>query len=99
MGRVYLGEHTLIGKRAAIKVLLPHFSTNPDVVKRFFNEARSSSLLKHPGVVDIYDFGRLPNGSAFIIMELLDGESLSACLQRAGHLDLPLIVDITRQVA
>jgi serine/threonine-protein kinase len=99
MGRVYLGEHTLIGKRAAIKVLLPHFSTNPDVVKRFFNEARSSSLLKHPGVVDIYDFGRLPNGSAFIIMELLDGESLSDCLRRVGRLGHELLVDVARQVA
>jgi serine/threonine-protein kinase len=100
MGRVYLAEHSLIGKRAAVKVLLPQYSARPEIVNRFFNEARSSSLLKHPGVVDIYDFGRLPNnGSLFIIMEFLEGESLGARLQKTGRLANNLVIDIARQIA
>jgi serine/threonine-protein kinase len=79
MGAVYLAEHTLIGKRAAVKVLLPQYSTNEDVVKRFFNEARSITMLKHPGVIDVYDFGYLASGAAFITMEFLEGETLRAC--------------------
>jgi serine/threonine-protein kinase len=99
MGRVYLAEHTLIGKHAAVKVLHPQLCANREVVNRFFNEARSSSLIKHPGVVDIYDFGRLPDGRAYIVMEFLEGESLQARLHREGFLRLELLVDIARQVA
>src|SRR5512136_82554 len=80
MGVVYLAEHTMIGRKAAIKVLLPEFSHNQEVVNRFFNEARSTATIKHPGLVDIFDFGYLPDGSAYIVMEFLDGESLSARL-------------------
>ena len=99
MGRVYLAEHTLIGKRAAVKVLLPQYSTNAEIVNRFFNEARASSILKHPSVVDVYDFGNLADGSAFIVMEYLEGESLSARLQRERRLQVDLLFDVGRQVA
>jgi eukaryotic-like serine/threonine-protein kinase len=99
MGRVYLAEHTLLGKRAAVKVLLPQYSANAQVVNRFFNEARASSMLKHPGVIDVYDFGRLPDNRAFLVMELLDGESLSALIARERRLPLERVVDIARQVA
>jgi serine/threonine-protein kinase len=98
MGRVYLAEHQLIGKRAAIKVLLPQYSSQAEIVNRFFNEARASSMLKHPGVIDVYDFGRLPDGSAYLMMEFLEGQSLAARL-RAGSLALELALDIARQVA
>ncbi len=98
MGRVYLAQHTVIGKLAAIKVLLPQFSTQPDVVNRFLNEARSSSLLKHPGVVDVYDFGVTPSGSVFLVMEYLEGETLAARIKREQRLPAPRIVDIVRQL-
>jgi serine/threonine protein kinase len=49
MGAVYAAEHTLIGKRAAVKVLLPELSRDPEMVQRFFNEARSAALIRHPG--------------------------------------------------
>jgi eukaryotic-like serine/threonine-protein kinase len=98
MGRVYVGEHQLIGKRAAIKVLLPQYSAQTEIVNRFFNEARASSLLKHPGVVDVYDFGRLADGSAYLVMEFLEGESLATRLHR-GALPVELATDIARQVA
>ena len=57
MGAVYAAQHSLIGKRAAVKVLLPELSRDPEMVQRFFNEARSAALIHHPGLVEIYDFG------------------------------------------
>lgn len=57
MGAVFLGEHTLIGRKAAIKTLLPEFYHRESIVRRFFNEARAATAIKHPGIVEIYDFG------------------------------------------
>ena len=68
MGRVYAAEHELIGRRAAIKLLLPELSSNKQLVDRFFNEARASAVIQHPGIVGIFDFGYAEDGSAFIIM-------------------------------
>src|SRR5262249_39501588 len=99
MGAVYLAEHTLIGRRAAVKVLLPELSNNQEIVNRFFNEARSTAQIKHPGLIDIYDFGYHTNGSAFIVMEFLEGESLAARLRRETKLPVALIANIGRQIA
>src|SRR5512146_1555714 len=57
MGVVYAAEHTLLGRPAAVKVLLPEMSQNQDIVTRFFNEARAATSIRHPGIVEIYDFG------------------------------------------
>jgi serine/threonine-protein kinase len=99
MGAVFLAEHTTLGKKAAVKVLLPEYSVSTDIVNRFFNEARSATMIRHAGIVDIYDFGKHNNGSAFIVMELLDGESLADRLRREKRLDEALVIDVTRQVA
>jgi serine/threonine-protein kinase len=99
MGLVYAGEHTLLGKRAAIKVLLPEYSKDPAVIERFFNEAKATTRVRHPGLVDIYDFGYHSDGSAFIVMELLEGESLATRLRRQRRLREPVIVEIVKQVA
>src|SRR3954467_1704467 len=99
MGVVYLGTHAILGRPAAIKVLLPELSQRRDVVGRFFNEARAATAIRHPGIVEIYDFGFLPDGSAYIAMELLEGESLASRLQRAGRLPVSTAIDIGRQVA
>jgi serine/threonine-protein kinase len=64
MGFVYLAEHVLIGRKAAIKLLHPELSSNQEMVGRFFNEARSTALIKHPGIVEIFDFGYHPSGAA-----------------------------------
>src|SRR5258706_408335 len=82
MGEVYLAEHTLIGRRVAIKVLLRQLSLDIDLVKRFFNEARAAAKLHHPGLVEVFDFGHHSDGSAYIVMELLVGEALSARIAR-----------------
>jgi serine/threonine protein kinase len=75
----------LLGRRAAIKVLLPSLSTNADIVKRFFNEARAATLVANPGIVQIFDFGYHTDGSAFIVMELLEGEPMDKRLERIGR--------------
>ncbi len=98
MGVVYAAEHPLIGRKVAVKVLLPEYSRNQEVVNRFFNEARAATLIRHPGLVDVIDFGYAPDGSAFLIMEFLEGESLAARLKR-GRLDARELVGLGRQVA
>jgi len=99
MGAVYLAEHPLIGKRVAIKMLLPELSQNQDVVNRFFNEARAATQLKHPGLIEVFDFGHHSSGSAFIVMEFLDGESLAAKLRQDRFLSLDFLLDLVRQIA
>jgi serine/threonine-protein kinase len=99
MGEVYLAEHTLIGRRAAIKFLLPGLSTNQEAVGRFFNEARSTASLKHPGLIEVFDFGTHSNGSAYIVMELLEGETLADRIRRDGKLQSDLAAALSRQIA
>jgi hypothetical protein len=99
IGVVYTAEHNLIGRRAAVKVLNSHYSQDEPMVQRFFNEARASSLIKHPGIVDVFDFGYTEDGAAYIIMELLEGESLAARLARDHKLAPPLALAILRRLA
>jgi serine/threonine-protein kinase len=88
MGAVYLGEHPLIGKRVAVKVLLEELASKEDIVSRFFNEAKAVNDIGHSNIVDIVDFGKMKSetGTDFVyfIMEFLDGESLAARLRRTG---------------
>ena len=77
MGTVYRAEHVVLGSPAAVKILLPQFSQDPVVVDRFFQEARAASAIRHAGIVEVFDFGRLPTGQAYLAMELLRGEELS----------------------
>jgi serine/threonine-protein kinase len=76
MGVVYRAEHVQLGRPAALKMLLPQFSSDQGIVQRFFNEARAASAIDHPGIVEIYDFGTHRDGRAYIVMEMLKGESL-----------------------
>jgi serine/threonine-protein kinase len=98
MGTVYMAEHSLLGRRAAIKVLHPAFSQRQDIVERFFNEARAASSIADVGIVQIYDFG-YQDGVAYIVMEFLDGESLEARLRRLGCLALADVLRLGRQLA
>jgi serine/threonine-protein kinase len=83
MGEVYLAQHRHLDRRAAVKVLLPEISSNEELVTRFFNEARATSSLRHPSIVEVFDCDVLPNGQAYIVMEFLEGESLAATLRRS----------------
>jgi serine/threonine protein kinase len=78
MGVVYLAEHSLIEKRVALKVLRAEYSTKPELVSRFQQEAISASRIKHPNVLDVFDFGQLEDGSFFLAMEYLSGRDLAA---------------------
>lgn len=82
IGVVLEGRHQAIERSAAIKLLRSDHATTPEVIERFFNEARAAGRINHPGIVQILDFGRLPRGDAYLAMELLSGESLSARLKR-----------------
>ena len=84
MGVVYLAEHPAIGRRAAVKILRPGLTDNPEILKRFFNEARAANAIRHPGIVEVFDCGTLPSGVSYIVMELLEGENLAARLRRAA---------------
>ena len=99
MGAVWLAEHAMLGRRAAIKVLHPMFSGRQDLITRFFNEARAATAISHPGIVQVFDFGHHTDGSAYIVMELLDGEPLDRRLQREGRLAVADALRILRQVA
>jgi serine/threonine-protein kinase len=98
MGAVYAAEHALLGRPAAIKVLLPELSQQQSVVTRFFNEARAAAAIRHPGIVEVYDFGWTPEGAAYLVMELLEGESLAARSAR-GRVGWPAALATARQIA
>jgi serine/threonine-protein kinase len=76
MGKVYLALHPGIGRRAAVKVLHPNLALDEQVVSRFFTEARATNAIAHPSIVDIYDYGTLPEGTPYIVMEYLEGRTL-----------------------
>jgi eukaryotic-like serine/threonine-protein kinase len=99
MGVVYLAEHPGIGRRAAIKILRPGLTDNPEMTKRFFNEARAANAIRHPGIVEVYDCGTLASGTSYIVMELLEGENLAARLRRLGRLPAPEARRIAAQTA
>ncbi|PKN26527.1 MAG: hypothetical protein CVU65_05415 [Deltaproteobacteria bacterium HGW-Deltaproteobacteria-22] len=82
MGDVYLGEHTVIGKQVAVKVLHPQYSEDREVVERFLQEARSASRIGHANIVDIADYGQSEEGLVFLVMEYLEGEELGDILHR-----------------
>jgi len=98
MGAVYAAEHALLGRPAAIKVLLPELSQKQDIVQRFFNEARAATAIRHPGIVEIYDFGWTSDGAAFIVMERLDGETLARRAGR-GRMRWQAAFGVARQIA
>jgi serine/threonine-protein kinase len=83
MGAVFEGVQEQIGRHVAIKVLLASAAGNPQIAQRFFNEARAVNLIDHPSLVEIFDMGHLPDGAAFIVMELLKGESLTDRIRSA----------------
>jgi len=99
MGVVYRAQHVLLGRPAAIKVLQPELSRSQEIVGRFFTEARAATAIRHPGIVEVYDFGFSSDGSAYIVMELLEGETLGQRLSRAGALPPSNAVQMVRQIA
>lgn len=97
MGLVYEAEHITIEKRIALKVLRDDFSSRPEVVQRFKQEAKSASRIGNEHIVDISDFGVTPSGASYFAMELLEGEDLATVLEREEAVPLERAVDILLQ--
>jgi tRNA A-37 threonylcarbamoyl transferase component Bud32 len=98
MGQVYLAEHSAIEKRIALKVLRAEYAHKGDIVTRFQQEAISASRIKHPNVLDVFDFGQLENGCFYLAMEFLEGNDLADELQRARVLTAPRALPIAMQI-
>jgi serine/threonine protein kinase len=99
MGAVYLAEHPLIGRKAALKVIHPQHAQNAEVVARFVNEAAAISRIGHEHIVEVTDLGRTPAGDLYIIMEYLEGQTLSQLLARSAPLPSGSALTIGAQVA
>ncbi len=102
MGAVYLAEHPHIGKKVALKVLHSEFASNPEVVSRFFHEAKAVNDIQHPNIVDIIDYGVLQHGNdrlVYFIMEYLAGTTLSHLIRAEAPLPPERAFAIGLQVA
>ncbi len=97
MGAVYMAVHPGIGSRVAIKVLNHDPSRSPDLVDRFFSEARAVNLIRHEHIVNVLDLAQLPDGRPYIVMEYLDGAPLSALFE-SGPMPLGTLARILGEV-
>ncbi|NOK16894.1 serine/threonine-protein kinase [Corallococcus carmarthensis] len=88
-GSVYEAEHRILGRHAAVKVLHSHLADQGEMLQRFVREARVVNQIHHPNIVDVYDFGLMPDGSPYYVMELLSGRTLSQVVQERGRLSAP----------
>ncbi len=98
MGTVFSALHPLIGKRAAIKVLNRQFCDDPELIKRFIDEAKVVNQIGHPNIVDIFGFGEMPDGRLYFVMEWLIGETLRERLRR-GPCSLTQMARLMRSLA
>jgi serine/threonine protein kinase len=96
-GEVYLVENPLIARRAAVKVLHTALAQDPELVRRFLNEARAASAIHHPNIVEVFDAGGMSDGAPYILMEFLEGISLQKRLADRSSLALPQAMDIANQ--
>jgi serine/threonine-protein kinase len=98
MGAVYLAEHMIIGKRVALKVLLGSVAGNETAVARFEREAQAAARIGNDHILEIFDFGSLPDGARYMVCEFLDGETLASRLTRERTLTPAALLPIARQL-
>jgi serine/threonine protein kinase len=99
MGAVYRAEHPFLKRQAAIKFLRGSLADDEAIVARFMNEARAANAIRHPNIIDVIDVGRLPDGPPYLMMELLEGETVAGRLQRMGRLSVAEACEIAREAA
>ncbi|KAB2904961.1 MAG: serine/threonine protein kinase [Kofleriaceae bacterium] len=97
MGQVFKATHRVLGRACALKIL-NHEGASPDAAARFLREARAAARIKHPNIVDVFDFGHVPDGRPYLVMELLDGKSLGDFMD-GDPLEPRLAVKIARELA
>ncbi|MFO0595332.1 MAG: protein kinase [Myxococcaceae bacterium] len=96
MGVVYRGVQPMIGKKVAIKVLIPE-TNDQTTIDRLLEEARAVNAIRHPNIIDIFSFGSLPDGRHYFVMELLDGLSLDELQQQKGKLPADQVITVLEQ--
>ena len=104
MGQVWRGRDTLLDRPVAVKVLRDQFAADPVFRARFRAEAQHAATLTHPHIAAVFDYGELPGSPgtpplAYLVMELVEGESLADVLRREGRLDVARALDVVRQAA
>lgn len=97
MGSVFLAEHVSLGRKAAIKMLLPELARNRQIRERFVNEAKTLSLLNHQNIVTLYDYTEI-DGNLFLVMEYVEGTNLDVIIERLGSVHEARSVNIFEQV-
>ena len=101
MGQVWEGVDSRLGRRVAVKVLKAEFSEDAEFVERFRAEARTVAMLNHPGIASVYDYGETDmdgeGRTAYLVMELVNGEPLNSVLKRTGRLSLRHALDMLEQ--
>jgi serine/threonine-protein kinase len=98
MGAVFEVEHSAIGRVVAMKVLHPAQAGKKVAVKRFHQEARAAGGIGHPNICEVFDFGTLGDGSPYLVMERLKGETLASRIANEGGLPFLDVVDVVMQV-
>jgi serine/threonine-protein kinase len=99
MATVYRARHTLVDKPVAIKIMAPHLTKDASLRERFRREAKNAASLAHPNIIEILDTGDTDDGTAFLVMELLDGLSLADLIEQQGPLPAPRVAEIGIQIA
>ncbi|HEV8321093.1 MAG TPA: protein kinase [Myxococcota bacterium] len=99
MGAVWLAEHALLRNRAVIKLLLPELASHPEIVQRFFAEAKAAAAIDSPAVVKVFHMDTMPDGTPYIVMEHLRGRSLERFLEQVGAVPEPVARAIGARVA
>jgi tetratricopeptide (TPR) repeat protein/tRNA A-37 threonylcarbamoyl transferase component Bud32 len=98
MGAVYLSEHVDLEKRVALKTLHAASARDPKAIERFRQEARAASKIGNPNICDVTDFGELPDGQVFFVMEYIDGPSLRLEIEQHQRIGIERSIAILRQV-
>ncbi len=98
MGEVWDAKDEVILRNVAIKILKPEYMGDPGFLERFRTEARHAAKVNHEGIADVYDYGE-ESGNAFLVMELVPGESLATILEREKSLAPNRVLEIIAQTA